>query len=132
MKILREKLRYVGFEPKNDLFPPFSEYYEFALKFQNRQFFPVLSGCQQVQFQKNLKNKLRYKIKILISFLKIPYLPYFQHDKNFSKQMRSVTFMYLLNPDLMQKTTKRLRANPEKKKLLLTDGWTDGQTDGQS
>lgn len=36
--------------------------------------------------------------------------------------------MYLLNPDLMEKTTKRLQANPEKK--IATDGWMDGWTNG--
>ena len=37
---------------------------EFYFKFQNSRFYPLISACYQVYFQKNLKNRFREKFKI--------------------------------------------------------------------
>ena len=59
---------------------------------QNCHFQPLFNTRQQVQFQKNQMNRFTKKSKGLILSLKIPHLPNFGDNKNFS-QTFSITFL---------------------------------------
>ena len=94
-----------------------------TLKIENRHFYPLFNPCNQVQFQKNLMNRFREKL-MLILIPKCPIYSVLGIRKIYLKK-QAPFFICLFNPSFKQKMKKSNELILTKRCYRQTGGWAD-------